>query len=596
MFGADFNQDSNLSKISQQRTWLKLLYYDEKNQESDVIANDYFLSTQGRHDPLEELKATIEAYYKPFGIDPNTHAMCQFPARYSWLSRKLELKGYQPVNPKCVNLRKSISDQSVDSISLMFVGGYLSNPASSFGHSFIKLNNHEQTKNNLFDLSISYGADVPENENMFAYMYKGLFGKYTAAFKDKYFFTQDLVYSNNEFRDIWEYELDIPKEKVSMFQFHLWEILGKNFTYLFLNKNCGYEVAKMLEIILDQDIAESSKVWFAPVESINTLAKIDSQNGIIKQRIYHPSEQKKVYKKYQELSEAEKVTSAYLIEKGMEDSNQTYKTLNTTEKTNVINFVIMYYNYLLIKDNSIQEYERLKKKALIERFSLPIQRETELKFPDVLAPDYNDKPIIFSISHNTSKKESGYYSMGFTPYAITSTGNNNLEGDELAVLNTEIGFSEEKLFLKDFNLISIKQFNRYSIPFEDEMKLSWQLEISTKNVDIKNERYDTFIKAGIGNSWMPTDNLLIYAMLDASGHSHYQSLIVSPEIGMRLDIGVAKVMAAFEDGYDLAKMRRYHATKITSNINIGKDMALFLQYEDQKDECNKLMAGMRFFF
>jgi hypothetical protein len=256
----------------------------------------------------------------------------------------------------------------------------------------------------------------------------------------------------------------------------------------------------------------------------------------------------------------------------------------------------MYYNYLLVKDNSIQEYEILKKKALIERFSLPIQREIELKFPDAQAPDYNDKPTIFSINHNTSKKETGYYSIGFAPYAITSTGNNNLDGDELAVLNTEVGFSEEKLFLKNFNLISIKQFNRYSIPLEDEMKFSWQLEISAKNVDIKNEKYDTFIKAGIGDSWMPTDNLLVYAMLNTSGHSYYQSLIVSPEIGIRLDVGVAKVMAAFEDGYDLAKMRRYYATKITSNVNIGKDMALFLQYENQKDESNQFMAGMRFFF
>jgi hypothetical protein len=44
------------------------------------------------------------------------------------------------------------------------------------------------------------------------------------------------------------------------------------------------------------------------------------------------------------------------------------------------------------------------------------------------------------------------------------------------------------------------------------------------------------------------------------------------------------------------KMRRYYATKITSNVNIGKDMALFLQYENQKDESNQFMAGMRFFF
>lgn len=596
LFGSDINENEILSKLSHENTWLKLLYYDEAAQQSDIVSKDYFLSEKGRTDPLEELKATVKAYDEPFSDNPNEHAVCRFPARYQWLSQKFDLKGYQPVHPKCENLRKSIDNTPIDSISLMFVSGYLGNPASSFGHSFLKLNNHNETTNSLFDLSVSYGADVPENENIFAYMYKGLFGKYVAAFKDKYFFSQDLVYSNNEFRDIWEYELNLPEEKVSFFQLHLWEILGKKFQYLFLNKNCGYEISKMAEVVLDQKVAESAKVWFAPVESFHALAEMNGSDGAIKQRVYHPSEQKKVYKRYQELSVAEKEAAVYLVNNGMEDPAGMYGALNNTEKTNIINFAITYYNYLLVKERGNKEFERRKKKALMARFSLPVQRENELRFAGAMSPDYNDKPSVLSMNFNTLKNGTNYLSVGFTPYAIRSTGRNNLNGDELVVLETEVGFSSEKLFLKKFNLIGIKQFDRYSIPLNDELRLSWQLEVSVENVDIEKEQYDAFIKGGIGKTWMLADRLLAYAMLNMSVHSYRQQIVVAPEIGMRLDFGKAKVTAAYESGFDAANRRSLQAAKITSNVKIGKDMALFLQYISREGEPYRITSGMQYFF
>lgn len=595
VFGSD-NENDVLSTLSHERTWLKLLYYDEAAQQSDVVADEYFLSEKGRTDPLEELKATIKAYDEPFVGDPNEHAVCRFPARYHWLNKKVGLIGYQPVHPKCDNLRKSTDHTPIDSISLIFVSGYLGNPASSFGHSFLKLNNRNETSNNLFDLSVSYGADVPENENIFAYMYKGLFGKYVAAFKDKYFFSQDLVYSSNEFRDIWEYELNLPDEKISFFQLHLWEILGKKFQYLFLNKNCGYEVSKMAEVILDQEVAESARVWFAPVETFHALAEMNSSGGVIKQRVYHPSEQKKVYKRYQELSAAEKEAAVYLVNNDMEDPAGTYGALNNVEKTNIINFAIAYYNYLLVKERGEKEYERLKKKALMARFSLPPQRESELRFAGTMAPDYNDKPSVLSVNFNTSQKGSDYFSIGFTPYAIRSTGRNNLNGDELAVLETEVGFSFEKPFLREFNLISIKQFDRYSIPLKDEMRFSWQLKVAVENVDMEKGRYDAFVKGGMGKTWTLDDRLLAYAMLNVSAHSYRQQIVVAPEIGMRLDFGKAKVMAAFESGFDAANKRPHQAAKITSNVKIGKDLALFLQYTNREDEPYRITSGVQHFF
>lgn len=597
LFAADSNNSDTLSKLAHERTWLKLLYYDEAMQQSDVVSDDYFISPRGRIDPLEELKATIEAYNKPFSDNPDEHAICRFPARYYWLSQKFDLKGYQTIHPKCENLYKSINNTPIDSISLMFVSGYLGNPASSFGHSFLKLNNRNGMTNNLFDLSISYGADVPENENIFAYMYKGLFGKYVAAFKDKYFFSQDLVYSSNEFRDIWEYELNLPSEKILFFQLHLWEIIGKKFQYLFLSKNCGYEVSKMLEIPLEHEVVKSANVWFAPIESFHAIADINISEELVKQRIYHPSEQKKVYKRFEELSLVQKEIAVYLIENDMQDTQNRYENLAHTEKNEIIDFAIAYYNYLLVKEkDDNHQYEKLKKKALMARFALPAQRENELKFTGVMAPDYNDKPSVFSMNFNVLKNKTDYASVVFTPYAIKSTGRNNLNGDELVVLETELGFSSKKVFLKKFDFINIKQFNRYDIALNDEIKLSWQLDISVENIDIEKEHYDAFIRGGVGKAYTFTDYVMAYILLNTDVHSYDRQIIIGPEIGVRLDFGATKVVAKVENGFDVRTKDTLNSVRAISSTKVSKDIALFLQYQNRKNEPYRITTGIQYFF
>lgn len=585
-----------LTDLSGERTWLRLLYYDESLRQSDVISKDYFLAPNGQNDPLEELKATIDAYRAPFPLDPNQHARCRFPARYAWLDQHLHLEGYQSIPPQCENLRNSINETRIDSLSLMFVSGYLGNPASSFGHSFIKLNDHTHATNNLFDLSISYGADVPPNENIFAYMYKGLTGEYEAAFKDKYFFSQDLVYSSTEFRDIWEYELDLPQEKITFFQLHLWEILGKKFRYLFLNKNCGYEVSKMLEIIQDDDLAKSAKLWFAPVETLHAMIESNEGDSIIKQKRFHPSEQKKVYQRFHELSIDEQHAALTLINHSMEDTQGLFDALENTQKTNILNFVITYYNYLLVKDKNNPHYETLKKKALLKRFALPPQRESELQFPDALPPDYNDKPSLFSVNFNYLQNDRHFASINFSPYSILSLGKNNLEGDELKVLDTEIGISKNKLFLKELNLINIKQFDRYSIPMEESSLYSWQLETTVRNTDWEKGVYDTYIKSGIGKSGTLSDSFLFYAMLDASIHSSHGQVIFGPEIGVRADFGHIKMLLSNENGFDAVNQSFYSAINFAAHFKLRNNEALIFKYKNSSNEAWSFETGMQFNF
>ena len=228
--------ESKLNQLSKNPTWLKLIHY--KNKKNEIISNTFYLSKD--KNPKEELISTLNAYKNFDNYNKNNnHPQCKFPARYYWLSQQLDLKRYNTIEPFCQNLKKWKALNNTTSISIILVSGYLGNPASTFGHSFIKLNSKENLDSDLFDLSINYGALVPDNEPIIKYIFKGIFGGYESGFSDKYFYTQDLIYSHNEFRDMWEYKLNLNKYQKKLILFHLWEIIAKKFNYYFLDKNCA---------------------------------------------------------------------------------------------------------------------------------------------------------------------------------------------------------------------------------------------------------------------------------------------------------------------------------------------------------------------
>jgi hypothetical protein len=69
---------------------------------------------------------------------------------------------------------------STHSASLIFASGYLGNPASMFGHVFLKFNG--ESEDGLLDNTFSYGAKVPDNENKLVYITKGILGGYQGKF------------------------------------------------------------------------------------------------------------------------------------------------------------------------------------------------------------------------------------------------------------------------------------------------------------------------------------------------------------------------------------------------------------------------------
>lgn len=516
-----------------------------------VLTDSFFLSPKGKTDPEAELIATINAYFLPLGENPNIHARCRFPARYYWLSQQLSLPDAHLSADKCENLQKWALFDSVESISVLLVSGYLGNPASTFGHSLLKLNTDSRDdESGLFDLTLSYGAMVPENEYTFIYVARGLFGGYKAGFSDKYFYTQDLVYSRTEFRDMWDYHLELTDYQRTLLLLHIWEIVGTKFDYYFLDKNCAYRLAELLELVIDEDLLNNARVWYVPVELFHRLKDIDQarqeSNGtnLIQSVHFIPSSQRKLYYQLKLLTTDEFEVFNAIIREGIDSMPTHLAKLPTDRQILVLDGLLAYQQYRLTAEEPAPSRERreIKDQILLARLQLPARSTEALEISELPSPAQGSRPMELGmrIAHDTH--QGSFLRLNWSPFKQELVGQNSLEGDELVIFDIAVGISEDKVFVDQLDLIRILNLNTLSVPVAGENQWAWQLRAGATRVeDDKKDRYDGVGSFGAGRAWKWDDRITGYGMVDFAAHSLDPYVRLRPHLGLRFDLGSMKI-------------------------------------------------------
>lgn len=534
-------------------TWLRLLHYERGSKESAVLTDSFFLSPDGRSDPDSELTATINAYFAPWGEAANEHPRCRFPARYYWLSQKLHLPGYDLRETHCENLEKWALSDSVKSVSLFLVSGYLGNPASTFGHALLKLNTDATDDPlGLFDLTLSYGALVPENEFVLRYVARGLFGGYQAGFSDKYFYTQDLVYSRTEFRDIWDYRLDLTDDERTLLILHIWEIVGKKFNYYFLDKNCAYRLAELIELAIEEDLVNNGRFWYLPVELFHRLNDIDTawtkshRRKLIQSIRYIPSSQRELYHQLKRLTPDELEVFDAIVRDGIRSMPAHLATLKTDRQILVLDGLLAYQHYRLIAEAPDASRERIeaKNKILLARLQLPPRPIPSVEIPELPSPAEGSRPMAFGVSIAGEENKEPFLLFNWSPMKQESVGQNSLEGDELVVFDLTIGLSEDerRVFFDKFDAIRVLNLNTLPVRVADESRLSWQLRIGADRIQEDGEnRYDGVLRFGAGPAWKWHEAITGYGMVDVGAHTLSPVARVRPHLGLRLDGGVLRI-------------------------------------------------------
>jgi hypothetical protein len=284
-------------RLDRDPQWLRLGHYRpglRSGHKSQVDGPAFFLSPNGRRDPARELEATLAGFFAPDPSDPSDaeaeHPQCRFPARYAWLNSRLGFDPARLPEKPCPRFQAFRDQVQARSVTLVFSSYYLNNPASAFGHTFLRLNKTESAEGGehfqLLDYGVEFAARL-DTKSALVYAYKGLTGGFSGYFSNYPYFYKVRQYNDFETRDIWEYDLDLTPRQVEMLVAHLWELGSTYFDYYYLNENCSYHLLTVLEAANPElHLADQLPWWVIPADTVKALY---ANPGLVRQVHYRPS-------------------------------------------------------------------------------------------------------------------------------------------------------------------------------------------------------------------------------------------------------------------------------------------------------------------
>lgn len=283
------------ARLWQDPGWLRLGHYRPTRKggfESEVDGLAFFRALRGKTDPRAELDATLRAFFDDRPVqDELSDAMCRYPARFAFLARKLGVDLARLPPRRCPRFEAFLERIRPRSATLVFSSYYLNNPASAFGHTFLRLNKDDAARAGreweLLDYGIDYSATVDTN-NAVLYAVKGLLGFFKGEFRNVAYYYKVREYADAESRDLWEYDLALEPAEVAMLAAHLWELGGTYFDYWYLDENCSYHILGALEAAAPR-LSLLEHVGHYVVIPADTVKALFRNPGLVRGVHYRPS-------------------------------------------------------------------------------------------------------------------------------------------------------------------------------------------------------------------------------------------------------------------------------------------------------------------
>lgn len=343
---------ADLTVLAQSADWHRLVHYERDwllptALTSAIHSDEFFLSEAGMTDPRAELQATLEAMLAPVTMSNDSHAKCRFPARLIWLRKVFPQLQEQLAPIACPEFTEKSGIDRIGSISVVFANGYLGNPASYYGHLFLKMNPKDSSAAGLVDMTLNYGAIDTGHDNPVSYLVKGIFGGYDGGFSPVEFYFHQASYGELELRDLWEYRLNLHEQDVRYLVSHAWELMQKNYTYYFFHDNCAFRVAELLEVIDGVKANPRYRPWIFPQAVVQQISNATYlSRPLVASKVYHPSRQTRLYQRYTALNATQRMVVTGIAEKKMRLDGLEMADLQIDQKYGVIDTLLDYYQFL----------------------------------------------------------------------------------------------------------------------------------------------------------------------------------------------------------------------------------------------------------
>jgi hypothetical protein len=404
-FLAPLTHAVDLAELAQDPQWHLLLHYESKAKKIKSLADGegFFLSPEGRHSPLAELRANQNQLMRvPAVTDPLTDPRCRFPLRYQWLRERLKRDDLPPHDAlDCPAFHAWKNQLGTQAVWLDFASSYTNNPASMFGHTFLRLERQGPAGRypDLLHYTINFAAETSGEDGGLVYTIKGLFGGYPGVFSTVPFYHKVQEYNHIESRDVWEYPLALSEAQQQILMDHLWEMGATYFRYYFLDENCSYFLLMLLEAVDGQSHFRSQLPFFTvPMDTLRVLKKKTNWVGAPQ---YRPSLEKRFYHAHRQLTAGQqKNWRQWMVDQQpMEPQKYDDSTMAA-----MLDTALLYHAW--------QEHHHARtpwqKELLLQRSQYP--PTAELAGQKTPPPD----PLQ---GHGTSRLSLGYRAIGDTSYA-----------------------------------------------------------------------------------------------------------------------------------------------------------------------------------
>jgi len=323
--------------LADAREWQVLLHYRRTLTGGISSMQDdpgFFLAPEGKTDSQAELAATLTKFFSEELVGRSKQpAQCAFVARYYWLNEKLQFDERRLPQQPCERFTRWYDEFNAAAITVIFPSGFMNNPSSMFGHTFLRVDGKEQTpQTRILAYTINYAAQLPPDAGL-GYAIKGIFGAYPGYFSTIPYYLKVQEYRDIDNRDIWEYRLNLTALQVRRLLMHTWELGNAYFDYFFFGENCAYHILSLIEAAEPSiRLLDRFQFYTIPVDTVRLLR----ESGLVGEVVSRPSRSTLVRRKRASMSSEERAWFDHLTRNPADLQTEGFRALQADRQAFVL--------------------------------------------------------------------------------------------------------------------------------------------------------------------------------------------------------------------------------------------------------------------
>lgn len=445
---AELVERAQAQGLAARQEWRGLVHYTNSLGGSATSMQDhpgFFLSLRGKTDPEAELIATLRAFFsdQPVGKSQQP-AQCAFVARYQWLNAVLQFDAARMPPMACPRFEQWFAEFNADGVSMIFPAGFMNNPSSMFGHTFLRIDQRGQTaQTRILAYTINYAAELPPDAGI-EYPIKGIFGGYKGLFTTIPYYLKVQEYRDFEHRDVWEYRLNLTSDEIRRLLMHAWELGNAEFDYYFFGENCSYHILSLLDVARPElRLTDQFPLYTIPSDSLRALLAVE---GLVGEVSYRPSRVSVVRRRREAMNGEERQWLTRLIHEPARMHEPEFAGLTPERKAFVFDTAS---DYLLLRSEAGDTRDSVWR----ERNRTILGARSALRVP---SPPFAVAPITArpDVGHGTSRATLG---AGWRNDALYEEASFRLAYHDL--LDQEAGYTPDAQI--EAMAISLRQYHRH---------------------------------------------------------------------------------------------------------------------------------------